>query len=516
MIPKLTRRSFLEKGSKTLASAMLVPAFFTAATQDAFAVPNHGPGMPGASFDHFGVDETVIRSVLAKGLSRGASYCDLYFEHRVSNFIMLEDQSVNQAYGSVDLGVGIRVLKGDQTGFSFTEDLSPKAMKQAAATAAGIADTSKKTAPGPLYFQTSPNYYRIEPSWETVKIHEKIPVLTSLNQKVHSLDRRILKSSVTFRDASSHILMADSLGRVTCDHRPMAMIRVSCVARDKGKTEQNHAGLSGRNGMALFTENALDKLAKQVVRRTCDLFEAVPAAGGQMEVVLAPGHSGILLHEAIGHGLEADFNRKKTSVFSEKMGQKVARDFVTIVDGGTRPHARGSLNVDDEGNAVEETVLVENGRLESYLHDRISAAHYKVAPTGNGRRQSFRHPVMPRMRNTYMLPGPHKPGEIIQSVKKGLYAETFSNGQVLIGAGDFTFFVKSGALIENGRITRPIKDVNVIGNGPKVLEDIVMVADDLKFHHGGGTCGKNGQWVPVSMGLPTVKVSAMTVGGTQG
>ena len=232
-----------------------------------------------------------------------------------------------------------------------------------------------------------------------------------------------------------------------------------------------------------------------------------------MEVVLAPGSSGILLHEAIGHGMEADFNRKNISIFADKINKPVAPEFVTIVDNGTNLNIRGSLNIDDEGNDTEETYLVQDGILTTYLHDRISAKHYKARHTGNGRRESFRYAPMPRMRNTYMLPGPHTPEEIIKSVKKGLYAETFTNGQVFIGAGDFTFYVKSGNLIEDGKLTRPVKDINIIGNGPEVLANIVMVGDDLKLAEGGWTCGKDGQGVPVSQGLPTVKVSSITVGG---
>jgi TldD protein len=243
------------------------------------------------------------------------------------------------------------------------------------------------------------------------------------------------------------------------------------------------------------------------------LFEAVKPEAGEMEVVLAPGSSGILLHEAIGHGMEADFNRKKISTFADKMNKPVAEKFVNIVDDGTIPNLRGTINVDDEGNDSQKTVLVENGILNSYLHDHISAQYYKVEPTGNGRRESFRFNPVPRMRNTFMPAGPHDPEEIIRSVKKGIYTEEFSNGQVSIGAGDFTFYVKTGYLIEDGKKTRPIKDVNVIGNGPEVLRRITMVGNDLKFDEGLWTCGKDGQGMPNQMGLPTVKVSAMTVGG---
>jgi TldD protein len=254
-------------------------------------------------------------------------------------------------------------------------------------------------------------------------------------------------------------------------------------------------------------------MVKEAVDRTMILFDAVQAPAGEMPVVLGAGASGILLHEAIGHGMEADFNRKGTSIYADKIGKKVAQPFVNIVDEGTQEGARGSINIDDEGNAAGRTNLVENGVLTTYLHDTISAKHYGVKPTGNGRRESYQYAPLPRMRSTYMLPGPHKKEEIIASVKKGLYCSNFTNGQVQIGAGDFTFYVKNGYLIEDGKLTRPIKDVNIIGNGPKVLEQIDMVADDLTIDQGGWTCGKDGQSVPVSQGIPTVRVASITVGG---
>ena len=271
--------------------------------------------------------------------------------------------------------------------------------------------------------------------------------------------------------------------------------------------------MAGRAGFEFYTADRLDRLVRQAIDRTTILFEAGPPPAGELPVVLAAGSSGILLHEAIGHGMEADFNRKGTSIYADKLGKPVARPFVNIVDDATLAGARGAINVDDEGNEAGRTVLVRDGVLTSYLHDAISARHYGVAPTGNGRRESYRHPPLPRMRSTYMLPGPHAKDEIIRSVKRGIYCVNFSNGQVNIGAGDFTFYVKNGWLIEDGKLTRPVKDVNIIGNGPKALEQVDMVSDDLAIDEGGWTCGKDGQSVPVSQGLPTVKVSSITVGG---
>jgi TldD protein len=293
----------------------------------------------------------------------------------------------------------------------------------------------------------------------------------------------------------------------------MTVMYVTCVAEHQGKREQNGYNVAGRSGFDFYSAERVERVVKEAVSRTVVLFDAVQAPAGEMPVVLAAGSSGILLHEAIGHGMEADFNRKGTSIYADKIGKPVAKPFVSIVDDAGQQFARGAINVDDEGNAAGLTTLVDKGTLTTYLHDSISAKHYKVKPTGNGRRQSYQFAPIPRMRATYMLPGPHRRDEIIASVKKGIYCNNFSNGQVEIGAGDFTFYVKNGYMIEDGKLTRPIKDVNIIGNGPKVLEQIDMVSDDLTIDEGGWTCGKDGQGVPVSQGMPTVRVASITVGG---
>jgi TldD protein len=294
----------------------------------------------------------------------------------------------------------------------------------------------------------------------------------------------------------------------------MVMGYVTCTAEENGVTESGAYNIAQRAGMELFDDSELqDRLVRKAVERTTFLLDAGKPPAGELPVVLGPGASGILLHEAVGHGLEADFNRKGTSIFSSQMDQRVAPEFVTVVDNGVIPGARGSINTDDEGNPTEETVLIENGVLRSYIHDEISAAHYKVKPTGSGRRESFRSAPIPRMRSTYMEPGPHDPEEIIKSVKLGIYCETFGNGQVQIGAGDFAFYMRHGYLIEDGKLTKPIKDVNLIGNGPAALADVKMVGSDLVIDEGGWTCGKDGQGVPVSQGMPTVKVGSLVVGG---
>jgi TldD protein len=509
---KLSRRDFMRKGCSGLA-VLSVPFVFKSDPLKAFANAPAGALPLDGYYKMFGVDEALIRRIMGVALSKGGDYCDLYFQNRVFHYIGLEDNIVNNAYSSVDFGVGIRVLKGDQTGYSFTEEITPKAMEQAAQTAAAIARSGKAVPPQQLKLHQTPQYCTIQIPWEDVKPDRKVPFLADINRKVFAADKRVIKCRVGWLDEYSHVLIANSDGRIVCDLQPMTGMFNSCTAEQNGEKEEGFTMTSGRYGIEHYTPEKIDQMARQAVERTVLLFDAVKPEAGEMELVLAPGSSGILLHEAIGHGMEADFNRKKISAFADKMGRPVAEKFVNIVDDGTIPNLRGTINVDDEGNDTQKTVLVENGILNSYLHDRISAQFYKVKPTGNGRRESFRYNPIPRMRNTYMPPGPHNPEEIIRSVKKGIYTEEFSNGQVNIGAGDFTFYVRTGFLIEDGRKTRPIKDVNVIGNGPEVLRRITMVGNDLKFDDGLWTCGKDGQGAPNQMGLPTVKVSAITVGG---
>jgi TldD protein len=501
----LTRRDVLELGSAALAASLVPDVLFGAA-------PGVTEGV--GYFARFGVTEAMIRGALAAALSHGGDYADLYFEHSISNSLGLEDGEVNRGYRSVRLGAGVRVVKGDQTGYGFTEDLTAEALKATARTAAAIADGPARPGPARLHVVKGlPSRYPVKTRWEDVKTEQRLPILNALNAKAFALDARIRKVSLGFSDEGSAVLIADSEGRLVEDVRPMTSLYVSCVAEQNGKKETNAYNVAGRADLGYYTPERLERAVKQAVERTTILFDAVQPPAGEMPVVLAAGSSGILLHEAIGHGMEADFNRKGTSIYSDKIGKSIAKPFVNIVDEGTQEGARGALNVDDEGLPAGRTNLVEGGVLTTYLHDTISAKHYKVKPTGNGRRESYQYAPMPRMRSTYMLPGPHKTAEIIASVKKGIYCTSFTNGQVNIGPGDFTFYVKNGSLIEDGKLTTPIKDVNIIGNGPKVLEMVDMVSDDLKIDEGGWTCGKNGQSVPVSQGIPTVRVASITVGG---
>ena len=464
-------------------------------------------------FSAFGIDQTLMMNTISNALSNGGDFADLFFQHRMNCSLGLEDGKVNRAASSVDLGAGVRVVKGDQTGYAFTEDLDKYSLFIAAKTASVIA--SGRSIQDPIIFRSvlTGRYYPECLSWDGTTPGDIIPLMNAMNEKALSFDPRIKKVRISVDWELNRIMVADSSGWIAEDVQPMGTFTVSCLAEDKGRREENFADRSARACLDFFSRDMLLAMAEKAAKRTILLFDAKRPPPGEMPVVLSAGSSGILLHEAIGHGMEADFNRKKISIYSDKMGKRIAEPFISIVDDGTVRDARGSINVDDEGTPGQRTVLVENGILKSYMHDRISAAYYKVQPTGNGRRESFRCAPLPRMRCTYMMNGPHKKEEIISSVKKGIYAVNFTNGQVQIGAGDFTFYIKTGYLIEDGKLTAPIKDTNIIGNGPKVLENVIMAADDMAMDTGRWTCGKNGQSVPVSLGLPTVKVKSITVGG---
>ncbi len=462
--------------------------------------------------NHFEVTRELLQKVISAAMEKGADYADLYFEHSLNNTGALEDGRVNSAYTNIAYGVGIRVLKGDQTGYAYSEVVSEEAMLNAARTAANIADESGKYLNARVTELTAPSYYAVRTPWEDYSVREKIPFIQRMNDRIFSADNRVSKVNVYLNDKTSYILFYNSEGLLAWDYRPLVYLAGVCIMEDKGRIENFFSGRSFRKGSEFLTNELVDEMSDEVVKKTSLLFEAIRPEPGEMEVVVGAGESGILLHEAMGHAFEADFNRKDLSIFSDKMGKKIAENFVRIIDDGTIPGNRGSINFDDEGNLSKKTVLVDEGILTSYLHDRISSNHYNVDPTGNGRRESFRHIPIPRMRCTYMDNGPHKKEEIISSVRNGIYVESFSNGQVNIGQGDFTFFVKFGYLIENGKLTKPIKDVNIIGNGPQALADIVMAADDMLINDGVWTCGKNGQGAPVSMGIPTVKIKKLTVG----
>lgn len=462
--------------------------------------------------DKFSTSPYELEKVTSAALSRGGDYCDLYFEHTTFFNLMLRDGVVSSGGFHTDYGVGIRVLKGEKTGYAYAEDTDFNDMIKAANAASAIANGASESR---IYAKVSDNrlnIYPVDKNWREISAESFLPFLKSLETKVFQSDNRIVKVIVRLSNSVSDVMMYNSLGELTYDSRPMGSVTVSAVFQQGEKTETSTASRSFRMGAELIGDALINELSSEVVRDIDARFEAVRPKGGQMSVVMGAGASGILLHEAMGHAFEADFNRKNQSIFSDKMGQRVCPEGVNVVDDGTVMYNRGSGNYDDEGVPGQKTYMVKDGILTSYLHDRISAAWYGVAPTGNGRRENFRYNPIPRMRATYMESGTADPEGIISSVSKGIYVDQFSNGQVKIGEGDFTFFVKSGYLIENGRLTAPVKDINVIGNGPQALSDILAVGNDLKIDNGTWTCGKE-QSVPVSCGMPTVLISSLTVGG---
>ncbi len=467
----------------------------------------------------FGVTPEDLRSLTDIALSGGGHYADLYFEYSTANEISLRDSEVNSAGSHIDYGMGVRVIYGDQTGYAYTEITTMEEMKRAAGVASQIARGNLKK-PGSESFRADDffksfkkqNFYPVTEPWENISVKDRIPYLQEMNDLIFSKDERVHKVMGRVSDSNTRILFYNSEGTIAIDERPMFSIVATCIMEKDGKVENGSSSRSFRGGFELLTKELVKEISEEVVSKTSFLFEAIRPKGGEMQVVMGAGSSGILLHEAIGHAFEADFNRQNTSIFSDKLGKKICSEQISVIDDGTLPHNRGAINIDDEGIPSQKTYMVKDGVLTSYLHDRISALYYKTQPTGNGRRESFRYMPLPRMRATYMENGNQAESEIISSVKKGIYADNFSNGQVQIGAGDFTFFVKSGYLIENGKLTQPIKDINIIGNGPEALADIIAVANNLKIDNSTWSCGKE-QYIAVSCGMPSVLVNRLNVGG---
>lgn len=504
----INRRHFLKSSGAVAAGTILLPPLFQSCNGPTVSMEVQ------AYLEHFEVTVPMLQKVIAAAKSKGGTYADLFFEHKISNNLGLQDGKVNRAYSNIDYGVGIRVLNGDQTGFAYSETVTMEAMLKAAQTAANIASGTAVTSAVNIMEHIPANYYSIQKSWEEVSVKDKIPFVQKLNDKVFSMDERVVKVSAYLNDETAYSMLYNSEGTLSYDYRPLCSLGLVTVMQKDKRIENSYVSRSFRQGFEFMNDELVDLLADEGIKQTSLLFEATKPKAGEMPVVMGAGGSGILLHEAIGHTFEADFNRKGTSIFADKLGKKVAENFINIIDDGTLPMNRGSINVDDEGIASQKTYLVKDGILNSYIHDRISANYYNIPSTGNGRRESFRHVPLPRMRATYMEPGQAQLNDMISEVKYGIFVDNFSNGEVKIGAGDFTFFVKSGYLIENGKLTQPIKDINIIGNGPQALADITMAANDYKIDNGTWTCGKDGQSVPVTCGLPSVLVKKLTVGGT--
>ena len=510
----MDRRNFLRTGGMAVLGSLAMPSLaMPESVRGALGGTDHKSAVA-AAINHFGVTEADLKKVMAVALEKGGDYADLYFEHTFNNDVSLMDGKVNNCGSNIDFGMGVRVLAGDQSGYAYVEGVTLEEMLRAARTAARIASSGKAGKPVGLTAKTiARNRYAVTAPWEDVSVKDKIPYLEKLNEKIFSLDNRVRKVQAYLQDSTSHVLFCNSEGVSYYDYRPMVSFIAVCIMEENGKMENGYAGRSYRKGFEFMTDDVVDVIAREVVDRTAILFKAIKPKGGEMPVVMGSGGSGILLHEAIGHAFEADFNRKDISIFSSQLNKKVCNEHINVVDDGTIPFNRGSVNFDDEGVEGQKTYIVREGVLTSYLHDRISAKHYGVNPTGIGRRDTFRNLPIPRMRATYMEAGNMKEADIISTVKNGIFVDTFTNGQVQIGAGDFTFFVKSGYLIEDGKLTQPIKDINIIGNGPKALTDITMVADNDKIDNGTWTCGKDGQSCPVTCGMPSALVSKLTVGG---
>ena len=468
-------------------------------------------------FDRYGLAQADVERYLSAALSAGGDYADLYFEYETSTSVSLDESMVKSASQGISVGCGVRVLSGERTGYAYTDDLAPERILHAARTAALIASGPAKQPVMGLTDKPLQNLYPVPLPSVEADVMAKLDLVNRADIAARAYDPRIKEVRAGYHDELRRILVIGSDGSFAEDSQPLARLNVSCIAKAGAESSHGTAGGGGRVALEYFlTDKTPEHFAKEAARQAIIQLDAVEAPAGEMEVVLGPGWPGILLHEAIGHGLEADFNRKKTSAFSGMMGRRVASVKCTVVDNGTMPGRRGSLNVDDEGNQTSNTVLIENGILKGYLTDKLSARLMGMANTGNGRRESYQHIPMPRMTNTYMLAGQDAPEDIIRSVKYGVYAVNFGGGQVDITNGKFVFSASEAYMIENGAITSPLKNATLIGNGPDVLTKVSMVGNDLQLDEGVGTCGKDGQSVPVGVGIPTLKVDRLTVGGTGG
>jgi TldD protein len=464
----------------------------------------------------FGIARQDLETYLSEALSQGGDYADVYFEYLATSSISVDESIVKGASQGVSMGVGIRVIAGERTGYAYTDDLSPEKIRKAARVAAHIAAGPSKVDRIGVAEKTARNLYPVRTAPTEAAFAERVDLVRRADIAARAYDPRIVQVQVGYADSLREVLVATSEGTLSFDRQPLARMSVQTLARKDGATQQRgHSGGGGRVELSFFLDQKTpEHFAREAARQAIAMLDAVDAPAGEMTVVLGPGWPGILLHEAVGHGLEADFNRKEVSKFSGRMGQKVASELCTVVDDGTIAARRGSLNVDDEGHITGRNVLIENGVLRGYLQDKLSSRITGAAPTGSGRRESYAHIPMPRMTNTFMLAGESDPAEIIRSVPRGLYAVNFGGGQVDITSGNFVFSASEAYLIEDGKVTRPVRNATLIGNGPEALKYVSAVGNDLALDEGIGICGKEGQSVPVGVGIPTVKIDRMTVGGT--
>ncbi|MBX9609609.1 MAG: metalloprotease TldD [Gammaproteobacteria bacterium] len=463
-----------------------------------------------------GVEFRDLETVLADLCGRQVDLADVFLEFTRAESWSLEDGIVKEGVHSIRQGAGVRAVSGEQTGFAYSDDLTVPALLEAARTARAITRQGQARDVRVASATAVPSLYAALDPLAELPVEAKLALLRNLDARLRAADSRVREVMVSLAGQYSAVLVATSDGTLAADLRPLVRLNCTVIVEHNGRRETASHGGGGRTGYgALFADGRPEHIADEALRQALVSLEAEDAPAGEMTVVLGAGWPGILLHEAIGHGLEGDFNRKGTSAFAGRVGQQVASPLCTVVDDATLPARRGSLNVDDEGVAGQCTVLIENGILRGYMQDRHNAGLMKVPTTGNGRRQSYSHRPMPRMTNTYMLAGASTPEEIIASVKKGLYAVSFGGGQVDITNGKFVFSAAEAYLIEDGKVTAPVKGATLIGNGPDVLTRVSMVGNDLALDNGVGTCGKNGQSVPVGVGQPTLKIDGLTVGGTR-
>lgn len=469
-----------------------------------------------ALLDPAGLSLNQLTKILQGILGNTIDSADLYFQVSEGSGWTLEDSIIKRGTYALDKGVGVRAVAGEKTGFAYSDDIMLTALEDAANAAKSIASRGQEGRLQVAHSKPIVERYPAINPMQGVKDIESIQLLQKIDSLARSIDKRVKRVTASINSQHDIIYLLQSDGTVAGDVRPLVRLNVSVIVEEGGRFEQGYAGGGGRYSLKELLESGLaEKLTREAVRTGLVNLEAGPSPAGMMTVVLGPGWPGILLHEAIGHGLEGDFNRKGTSAFSGRIGERVAAEGCTVVDDGTLEKRRGSLTIDDEGTPSQCTTLIEDGILKNYMQDKLNAKLMGMTPTGNGRRESYAHLPMPRMTNTYMLAGKHAPEEIIASVQKGLYAVNFGGGQVDITSGQFVFSASEAYLIENGKITRPVKGATLIGSGPDVLMRVSMIGNDLKLDEGVGTCGKEGQNVPVGVGQPTVKIDGITVGGTE-
>ncbi|MBX9817820.1 MAG: metalloprotease TldD [Burkholderiaceae bacterium] len=464
----------------------------------------------------FGLDESHLTKALNEIKAHQVDEADLYFQYTRSEGWSLEEGIVKTGSFSIDQGVGVRAVSGEKTAFAYSDDISEASLLDAARTVRTISSAaqSKRTKAASTKIASSRKLYPGVDPISTLDSTTKVALLGKVEKLARAKDPRIIQVMAGLASEYDVVMVARADGTLAADVRPLVRLSVTVIAEQKGRREVGSSGGGGRFGLAYFTDAQIEEYVNQAVHAALTNLDARPAPAGEMTVVLGSGWPGILLHEAIGHGLEGDFNRKGSSAFSGRIGQRVAAKGVTVLDDGTIADRRGSLNVDDEGNASQRNVLIEDGILKGYIQDSMNARLMGVAPTGNGRRESYAHVPMPRMTNTYMLGGDKDPQEIIGSIKKGLYAPNFGGGQVDITSGKFVFSASEAYWVENGKIQYPVKGATIVGSGPECLKRVSMIGNDMKLDSGVGTCGKEGQSVPVGVGQPTLRIDGLTVGGT--